>query len=83
MLRVIQRKVYVAFGIILVLCTGGGVLYAVFQHDIPTGISLATYLLTVLTLILALLSAGDFIGLAKPDAFSFAYDIEDEEMVDE
>jgi hypothetical protein len=67
----------------LILCTLAGVLYAFFQHDIPTGISLAGYLLTVCSLILAIVSAGDFIGLAKPDAFSFAYDIEDKEMVDE
>lgn len=67
----------------MVLCTTAGIIYAIFQHDIPTGISLAGYLLTVCSLILALLSLGDFIGLAKPDAFSFAYNLEDEEMVDE
>jgi hypothetical protein len=67
----------------LTLCTAAGILYAIFQHDIPTGISLASYLLAVFSIILALLSIGDFIGLAKPDAFSFAYNLEDEEMVDE
>lgn len=51
-----------------------GVLYAVFANDKAGGISLASYFLACLALVLALYSAGEFIGIERPDSFSWAYD---------
>lgn len=44
------------------------------KSDPGTGLSIASYILTCLSLILAVVVAGEWLGLRKPDAFSFAYD---------
>ena len=49
--------------------------YAVVKGDVSTGLSIATYVLTCLSLTLALFAVGEWLGLKKPDSFSFAYDV--------
>ena len=49
--------------------------YAVVKHDTSTGLSIATYVLTSLTVILTVFSVGQWLGLKKPDSFSFTYDV--------
>jgi predicted Na+-dependent transporter len=68
-------RIYILFILIILASTGGGVVYAVVKHDVSTGLSIATYVLTCLSLILALFAAGQWFGLKKPDSFSFAYDV--------
>ena len=58
----------------ILISTGAGVAYAVVRSDPGTGLSIASYILTCLSLILAVVAAGEWLGLGKPDAFSFAYD---------
>jgi hypothetical protein len=42
---------------------------------VSTAISLASYIVTCLALLLALVAAGDYVGLQKPgDAINFDYD---------
>jgi len=59
---------------LILISTGAGVAYAVVRSDPSTGLSIASYILTCLSLILAVVAAGEWLGLTKPDAFSFAYD---------
>jgi hypothetical protein len=42
--------------------------------DVGTGLSLASFFITCIALALALLALGEFLGLERPDSFSFAYD---------
>jgi hypothetical protein len=58
------------------------VLYAKFAHDIPTGISIATYILTVLSLALALIAYSDSLNLTKPDGFEFKYSVKNKTIED-
>jgi Mg2+/Co2+ transporter CorB len=61
---------------LIVISTAGGATFAVLREDISTGLSIATYILTCLSLMLALAAAGQWFGLSKPDSFSFAYDMD-------
>ena len=76
-----SRKIYFALGLLIVISTGGGTAYAVVCSDPSTGLSIATYVLTCLSLILALVAAGQWVGLSKPDAFSFAYSVERNQII--
>jgi hypothetical protein len=55
--------------------------YAVLKGDTSTGLSIASYVLTCLSLTLALVAAGQWLGLKKPNSFSFAYDVETNQML--
>jgi hypothetical protein len=68
-------RIYILFTLIILASTGGGVVYAVVKCDVSTGLSIATYVLTCLSLTLALFATGQWLGLKKPDSFSFAYDV--------
>lgn len=50
--------------------------YAVVKADTSTGLTISTYVLTCLSLIVAVVAAGQWLGLTKPDSFSFAYDVD-------
>jgi len=58
----------------IILSIVAGILYALFTKDEAGGISLATYFLACPTLILALYSAGEYIGIDRPASFAWAYD---------
>lgn len=74
---IVYSKIYVFLILLIIISTGGGSAYAVLTGDAGTGLSIASYVLTVLALVLALVAAGDWLGLKKPDSFAFAYDVED------
>ena len=76
-----SSKIYILLAIVIVISTGAGVLYAVLRSDTSTGLSIASYILTCLSLILAVVAAGQWLGITKPDAFSFAYDWVDNRVV--
>jgi hypothetical protein len=57
--------------------------YAVLKDDTSTGLTIASYVLTCLSLILAFVAAGEWLGLKKPDSFSFAYDVETNQVLSE
>ena len=76
-------KIYIVFLLIILVSTAGGVVYAVLKADTSTGLSIATYVLTCMSLALALVAAGQWFGLKKPDSFSFAYDVERNQVVSE
>jgi hypothetical protein len=52
--------------IVLSACTA--VLYCELTSDVSTAISLASYVVTCLALMLALVAAGDYVGLQKPQS---------------
>lgn len=62
---------------LIVLSTAGGTVYSVVQSDPSTGISIASYVLTVLSIILAFITAADWLGVKSPDSFAFAYSVEE------
>ncbi len=68
------RKIYILRTLLILISTGAGVIYAVVKSDPGTGLSISSYILTFLSLILAVVVAGEWLGLTKPDSFSFAYD---------
>ncbi|KAJ9625998.1 hypothetical protein H2204_010297 [Knufia peltigerae] len=67
-------KIYFLLAVLILVSTAAGVVYSVLKSDPGTGLSIASYILTCLSLILAVVVAGEWLGLRKPDAFSFAYD---------
>ena len=69
-------KIYVLLVLLILISTGAGTAYAVVKSDPGTGLSIASFVLTCLSLILALVAAGQWLGFSKPDSFSFAYDCE-------
>jgi hypothetical protein len=73
-------KIYILLILIILVSTGGGVVYAVVKDDTSTGLTISTYVLMCLGLIVAVVAAGQWLGLTKPDSFSFAYDV-DENLV--
>ncbi|RFU30732.1 hypothetical protein B7463_g5606, partial [Scytalidium lignicola] len=76
-----SNKIYWLLGFLIVLGTVAGVIYSVVTADAATGISIASYIVTCLSLILALVAAGQWLGLSKPDSFSFAYSIEENQVM--
>jgi hypothetical protein len=68
------RFIWIWLIIAVAISTASGITYAVVKNDWSTGCELSSYLVGCGALMLALLSAGDFIGLKRPDAFSYAYD---------
>jgi len=54
--------------IAIVLSASAAVLYHEFTNDISTAVSLATYIVTCFALMLALVAAGDYVGLKKPQS---------------
>jgi hypothetical protein len=73
--------VYVLLAGLIVVSAAGGAIFAALRGDISTGVSIATYVLTSFSLMLALVAAGEFLGLSKPDSFSFAYDMDTNEIL--
>lgn len=67
--------------LIILVSAAGGVVYAVVKHDAPTGISISSYVLTALALIVAVVGAGEWLGLTKPDSFSFVYDVDENQVL--
>lgn len=65
----------------MILSTASGLLYAILRSDVSTGISLASYSLTALSVGLAFVAAGEWLGLPKPDGFAFAYSIDQNRIV--
>jgi hypothetical protein len=57
------------------------VVYAVVKADTATGLAISSYVLTCLSLILAVVAAGQWLGLTEPDSFSFAYDVETNQVL--
>ena len=55
--------------------------YAILKADTSTGLSISSYVLTCLSLILVVVTAGQWLGLTKPDSFSFAYDMEKNQVI--
>ena len=74
-------KIYALLILLVLVSTGGGTAYAVVKHDPGTGLSIASYVLTVLSLISAIVAAGEWFGLKKPDSFAFAYSIEKNQVL--
>lgn len=74
-------KIYVLLILLILISTGAGTAYAVVKSDPGIGLSIATYVLTSLSLILALVAASQWLGLSKPDSFSFAYDWEENRVL--
>ncbi|ERF68470.1 hypothetical protein EPUS_03788 [Endocarpon pusillum Z07020] len=74
-------KIYVLLILLILVSAGAGTAYAVVQSDPSTGVAIASFVLTSLTLILALVAAGQWLGLSKPDSFSFAYDWDDNRIL--
>jgi hypothetical protein len=57
------------------------VVYAVVKADTSAGLTISSYVLACLSLILAVVAAGQWLGLTKPDSFSFAYDVEKNQVL--
>jgi hypothetical protein len=74
-------KIYVLLILLIAISTGSGTAYSVVKSDPATGLSIATYVLTCLSLILALVAAGQWLGLSKPGSFSFAYNLEENRVL--
>jgi hypothetical protein len=74
-------KIYILFALIILASTAGGVVYAVVKADTSTGLTISSYVLACLSLILAVVAAGQWLGLTKPDSFSFAYDVETNQVL--
>ncbi|KAJ9667099.1 hypothetical protein H2201_002618, partial [Coniosporium apollinis] len=74
-------KIYILLTLLIIISTGGGTTYAVVHTDTATGLSIASYVLTCFSLVLALVAAGQWLGLSKPDSFSFAYSIEENQVI--
>ena len=51
-------------------------IYAVLRNDVSGGFTIASYLIACLALVGALLAAGEWFGLAAPDASAFQLDLE-------
>jgi Mg2+/Co2+ transporter CorB len=60
---------------LILISAGARIAYAIVRSDTGIGLSIASYILTCLSLIFAVVAAGEWLGLGKPDAFSFAYDL--------
>lgn len=74
-------KIYILLGILIIISTGAGVLYAVLKSDVGKGLPIVSYILTCLSLILVVVPAGEWLGIMIPVAFSFAYDWLDNRVV--
>lgn len=74
-------KIYVLLILLILISAGAGTAYAVVRSDPGTGLSMASFMLTCLSLTLALVAAGQWLGLSKPDSFSFAYDWEENRVL--
>jgi hypothetical protein len=56
------------------LSASSAIVYSHYTDDASTAISLASYIVTCLALLLALVAAGDYVGLQKPgDGVNFDY----------
>ena len=74
-------KIFFYLGLLILISTAGGAAYAVLHNDVGTGVSIASYVLACLSLILGLVAVGEWIGLSKPNSFSFAYDVENNQVL--
>jgi hypothetical protein len=77
----LTSKIYLLLILLIFISTGAGTAYAVVKSDPGTGLSIASFVLTSLSLVLALVAAGQWLGLAKPDSFSFAYNWEENRVL--
>jgi hypothetical protein len=50
----------------IALSAAAAVIYYHFKHDASTAISLGSYIVTCLALVLGLVAAGEYVGLQKP-----------------
>jgi hypothetical protein len=57
---------------LIILATAGGVVYGYLRKDFSGGFTIASYFITCVALLLALLAASDFLGMESPDSFSAA-----------
>ena len=60
----------------MAVSTAIGVSWAVLKKDVSAGIGIAAYIIGCVALFLALIGAGSFMGLKRPDSYSWAYDTE-------
>jgi hypothetical protein len=60
----------------MAVSTAIGVSLAVLKKDVSAGIGIAAYITGCVALFLALMGAGSFMGLERPDSYSWAYDTE-------
>ena len=74
-------KIWILLILLIVVSTGGGTAYAVVKSDTSTGLALATYILTVLGIVIAFVGAGEYFGMQKPDPFSFVYSLEENQVL--
>jgi predicted Na+-dependent transporter len=74
-------KIYVLLILLILVSTGGGTAYAVVESDPSAGLAIASFVLTSCSLILAFVAAGQWLGLSKPDSFSFAYNWQDRQVI--
>jgi len=64
------QSLYVAlFGAIFLSATGG-LVYGFLRSDFGAGFGIASFVITCLSLLLALFAAADYIGMETPDSFS-------------
>jgi hypothetical protein len=78
---VCYSKISIVLAILILVSTSSGTAYAVIKADIITGLALATYILTVLSVTVAFIGAGEYFGLQKPDPFSFVYSLEKNQVL--
>jgi len=58
----------------MAVSTAIGISWAILKKDVLAGIRIAVYITGCLALFLALMGAGSFMGLERPDSYSWAYD---------
>jgi hypothetical protein len=57
----------------MAVSTAIGISCAILKKDVSAGIGIAAYITGCLALFLALMGAGSFMGLERPDSYSWAY----------
>ena len=70
------RKIYWGLGLIICLSLATALTYAFLRSDVSGGFTIASYMIACLALVGALLAAGEWFGLATPDASAYQLDLE-------
>jgi hypothetical protein len=60
-------------GISIFLSCAGGLIFSFLRGDFGGGFSIASYVITCISLAIALLAASDFLGMETPDSFTANY----------
>jgi Kef-type K+ transport system membrane component KefB len=68
------RLIWILLFIAVLISTVSAVSYALVRSDWSGVFTIGSYMVGCGALMLALLSVGEFMGLKRPDAFSYAYD---------